>query len=63
MRLFETINMFGVAMVLQMKEPLSLYNLLNKIMAYVKDEGGNLSTLIWVFTYVVSCGPLALLVP
>jgi len=43
--LFEAIDMFGVVMVAQMKELLSSYNLLNKLIAYVKDEGGNLSTL------------------
>jgi hypothetical protein len=46
MGIFETIDMFRVAMVVQMKELLSLYNLLDKLMAYVKDEGGNFSTLV-----------------
>jgi hypothetical protein len=33
MGFFETIDMFGVAMAVQMKELLSLYNLLDKLMA------------------------------
>jgi hypothetical protein len=41
---FETIDMFGVAMEAHLKDLLSLYNLLNKVIVYVKDEGGNLST-------------------
>ncbi len=41
--LFETTNMFGVAMVVQVKDLLSLYNLLNKLITYVKDEGDKLS--------------------
>jgi hypothetical protein len=46
MGFFETTDMFRVAMVVQIKELLSSYNLLDKLMAYVKDEGGNLSTLV-----------------
>jgi hypothetical protein len=43
--LFEATDTFKVAMVAQMKELLSYYNLLNKLIACVKDKGGNLSTL------------------
>jgi hypothetical protein len=63
MGLFETIDMFEVAMAMQVKELLSSYNLLDKLIAYVKDEGGNLSTLVWALIFVVNCGPLALVVP
>jgi hypothetical protein len=63
MGLFEAIDMFGVAMVAQVKELLSLYNLLDKLIAYVKDKGDNLSTLAHACTFVVRCGPLALVVP
>jgi hypothetical protein len=45
MRLFEAINMFGVEITMQMKELLWSYDLLYKLIAYVKDKGGNLSTL------------------
>jgi hypothetical protein len=60
--LFETIDMSQVAMVAQMKKLLSSYNLLYKLIAYVKDEGGNFSALVWALTSMVSCGPLALVV-
>jgi hypothetical protein len=30
------------------------------VVAYVKDEGGNLSTLAKAFTFVVTCMPFAL---
>jgi hypothetical protein len=56
--LFEAIDMFGVAMVVQVKDLLSLYNLLDKLIVYVKDKGGNLSTLGQVLTSIVSYGPL-----
>jgi hypothetical protein len=51
---FDAIDMFRVAMAMQMKELLSFYNLLDKLIAYVKDEGGNLSTLDKGFIFVVS---------
>jgi hypothetical protein len=41
MGLFETIDMFRVAMVTQVKDLLSSYNLLDKPITYVKDEGDN----------------------
>ncbi len=43
--LFEAIDTFRVVMATQVKKLLSLYNLLDKLIAYVKDKGGNLSTL------------------
>jgi hypothetical protein len=36
--------MFTIEMAMQVKDFLSLYNLLDKLIAYVEDEGGNLST-------------------
>jgi uncharacterized membrane protein YccF (DUF307 family) len=39
------------------------YNLLDKIIAYVKNEGGNLSTLAWTLTFIVSCTLLASVAP
>jgi hypothetical protein len=50
-------------MAAQVRDLLDFYNLLEKWVAYVKDEGGNLSTLARAFTFVVSCTPLALSVP
>jgi len=43
MGLFEAIDMFGVAMEAHLKDLLSLYNLLDKLIAYVNNKGGNLS--------------------
>jgi hypothetical protein len=45
MGLFETTNMFGVVIAVQVKDLLSSYNLLDKLIAYVKEKGGSLSTL------------------
>jgi hypothetical protein len=56
--LFEASDMSGVAMVVQVKDLLSSYNLLDKLIVYVKDEDDNLSTLGQVLTSVVSYGPL-----
>jgi hypothetical protein len=60
MGLFKTINMSEIAMVVQVKDFLSSYNLLNKLIAYVKDEGGNLSTFAQAFTSIVNFGLLGL---
>jgi hypothetical protein len=43
--LFEIINTIEVAMVAQVKELFSSYNLLDKLIARVEDEGNNLCTL------------------
>jgi hypothetical protein len=56
--LFEAIDMSRVIMVVQVKDLLSLYNLLNKLIVNVKDKGGNLSTLGQVLTSIVNYGPL-----
>ncbi len=53
-RLFEATNMFGIAMVMQVKDLLSSYNLLDKLIVYVKDKGDNLSTLGQVLTSIVN---------
>jgi hypothetical protein len=60
---FEAINMIGIAMTMQVKDLLSSYNLLDKIIACVKDEGGNLSTLAQALSFVVSCVHVALVAP
>jgi len=44
MALFEATNTIGVAMAMQVRDLLASYNLLEKLVAYVKDEDGNLST-------------------
>ncbi len=55
--------MFKVIMATQVKDLLSLYNWLNKLITYVKDESGNLSTFAQVFTSVFSCGLLGFTIP
>jgi hypothetical protein len=42
--LFETTNTFGAAMAIQVNEVLATYRLNVKILAYVKNEGNNLTT-------------------
>jgi hypothetical protein len=58
--LFEATNTFGVALVEQVKVFLLKFNLTNKVIAYVKDEGANLNSLTIALTFVVSCEPLQL---
>jgi hypothetical protein len=47
-------------MATQVKDLLSLYNLLDKVMAYIKDEGGNLTTFIRKLSSIITCAQLAL---
>ncbi len=52
MGFFEAIDTSRVTMVAQVKELLSFYNLLDKlIIAHVKDEGGNLYTFAKSFKF------------
>ncbi len=60
MGLFEAIDTFEVTMVAQMKELLSSYNLLDKLISYMKNKGDNLSTHVKALSYVVSCAILKL---
>jgi hypothetical protein len=48
--LFETINIIVIAMAMQVKDLLASFNLLHKLVTYVKDKGGNLSTLAQALT-------------
>jgi hypothetical protein len=63
MGLFEPTSTSRVAMATQVKDLLSLYNSLNKLITYVKDENGNLSTLAEALISIFSCGPLGLTIP
>jgi hypothetical protein len=58
--LFEATNTFGVTLVEQVKVFLLKFNLTNKVIAYVKDEGANLNSFTIALTYVMSCEPLQL---
>ncbi len=60
MDLFEAIDTFGVTMATQVKVLLLFYNLLDKLITYMKDEGGNLSTLAIALSSMVNCAPLKL---
>jgi hypothetical protein len=60
---FEAIDTFGIAMVTQLKKLLLSYNLLDKLITYMKDKRGNLSTLARVLSSMVSCVPLKLATP
>jgi hypothetical protein len=60
MGLFETTNTSGVVMAAHVKELLSSYNLLDKLITYMKDKGDNLSTLTRALSFVVGCVPLKL---
>ncbi len=55
--------MAGVAMVAQVKDLLSPYSLFDKLIAYVKDKNGNLSTLTRALNFVVTCAPLGFATP
>jgi hypothetical protein len=61
--LFETIETFGVAMAIQVNEVSVAYGFNTKILAYVKDEGNNLSTMTISLTFIVSCQVLRLTTP
>jgi hypothetical protein len=62
-RFFEAIHTCRLIVVAHVKDLLSSYNLLDKLIAHVKDKGGNLSTLTQILTLIVSCGPLGLALP
>ncbi len=61
--LVETINTIGIAMATQVKDLLSSYDLPDKLIAYVKYEGDNLSTLAWALTLMVKYVSLAFTIP
>jgi hypothetical protein len=60
MGLFEVHETMGFAMAMQLKYLLARYELLDKVLSYVKDEGVNLSTFIMALTNIISCAPLML---
>ncbi len=57
---FEPTDTSRVATATQVKELLLSYNLLDKLITYVNDEGGTLSVLARALNFVVSCAPLKL---
>jgi hypothetical protein len=61
--LFEVHNIAIVAMANQVEELLNTFGILVKVIAYVKDERSNLSTLLNALTSVISCSPFQLPCP
>ncbi len=57
MGLFEATNTSKVVMAAQGKELLLSYNLLDKLITYMKDKGGNLSTLAKALNSMVNYVP------
>ncbi len=55
MGIFEVHETLRDAMAIQFKDLLVRYNLLDKIIAYVKDEGANLNTFTTTLISIVSC--------
>jgi hypothetical protein len=53
--IFEVHETLKVAMAIQFKDLLAWYNLLDTIIAYVKDEGVNLNTFTMTLISIVSC--------
>ncbi len=61
--LFEVTDTSSMAMVPKLQELLNKCALINKIIAYVKDEGFNLQTCATALNFIVSCNSLGLLKP
>jgi hypothetical protein len=61
--LFETQNISGANIVEQVKSLLGSFGLLDKVIAYVKDEGNNLASFIIALTSIISCSTLKLVFP
>jgi hypothetical protein len=55
--IFEVHETLGATIVVQLKDLLTQYNLLNKVITYVKNESANLNTPIVALTSIVSCVP------
>jgi len=63
MGIFEVHNIASVAMANQVKLLLYSFSLLDKVIAYVKDERSNLNTLTFALTFLISCFALQLTCP
>lgn len=61
--IFEVHNIIGATMANQVKVLLDSIGLLNKVIAYIEDEGFNLSTLTFVLTFVILCFSFQLSMP
>jgi hypothetical protein len=63
MGIFEVHNTIGVAITNQVKVLLNFFSLLDKVIAYVKDERSNIRTLTLALINVVTCSPFQLTSP
>ncbi len=61
--LSEITKTFGIAMAIQVNEVLTTYGFNVKILAYVKDEGNNLSTMTTTLIFIVFYKVLGLTTP
>jgi hypothetical protein len=50
---FETFNITGATMVLQLQQLLAMFSLVQKVLAYVKDEGTTLQTCAFALNFVI----------
>ncbi len=58
--IFEVHEALRATMVIQSKDLFAHYDLLDKVIAYVKDEGANLNTFTITLSSIMSCVPLLL---
>jgi hypothetical protein len=56
--LFEALDISSVVFIEQVKVLLEKFNLTNKVIMYVKDEGTNLNSFTIALISVMSCEPL-----
>jgi hypothetical protein len=56
--IFEVHEITSATMVVQLRDLLIQYELLDKVITYVKDEGADLNSLITTLISIVSCVPL-----
>jgi hypothetical protein len=61
--IFEVHNIASATMANQVKSLLDSFDLIDKVIAYVKDEGSNLNTLTSALTSIVSCSTFQLACP
>jgi hypothetical protein len=56
--LFEVDETIGKSMVVWFKSLLSKFGLMHHVIAFVKDEGSNLSTMATALCFIIICQPL-----
>jgi hypothetical protein len=57
-RIFEVHETLRATMAMQLRDLLAQYDLLNKVMSYLKYEGTNLKTFTMFLTNIMFCGLL-----